>query len=227
MLGTVERIGGAAVCPLRKAQTGVRVVLCDFGNVLMNFDRDRTYRAIGHLYKRRYQDVAQLIERSGYVTSYETGAVSTKEFYEAIRRTMNDDNVSMTFEAFREWWGDIFWQNRAVIRAIRSIKSLGMRLILVSNINELHFENIKEHYPDVVGLFDDTVLSYEKRALKHDGALLKKALDISQAEASECLYIDDIPQYVQKAQSLGMKGLLYRSYPRFVRDLRSLGLYVA
>jgi HAD superfamily hydrolase (TIGR01509 family) len=133
----------------------------------------------------------------------------------------------MSFEAFREWWSDIFWENRSVIRTITTIKASGVRLVLVSNTNSLHFENIKEHYPDVIALFDDIVLSYEKRASKQDGSLLKVALEVSQVLAGECLYIDDIPKYVQAAHNLGMNGLLYRSYPRFVRDLRDFGLYVS
>jgi hypothetical protein len=43
---------------------------------------------------------------------------------------------------------------------------------------------------------------------------------------SEIIYIDDRKEFVEQASSMGMSGLVYRSYPQFAYWLREKGLYI-
>jgi FMN phosphatase YigB (HAD superfamily) len=225
-ISNVELIGGAEPCTRRRQDRAVKAIISDFGNVLMTFDRDRTYRALAHVTSRPFREIAQLLEASGHQSDYECGKLDDRAFFETVMGALGAGNA-LSFDAFTELWGDIFWENRSVVDLFRQLKSQ-VSLVLLSNTNHLHFESVREHYPDVLNLFRAHVLSYREGMKKPAAPLFLTALAKagSDLRPDQCFYVDDIPEYVEAARKLGMNGCVYHSFPSLVRSLREAGVNI-
>jgi FMN phosphatase YigB (HAD superfamily) len=227
MIKGVKPISGPAICEPRAVRSrAIRAVICDFGNVLMTFDRQRTYRALGHACGRPFKDVETTLEKETAREAYERGAIDDVSFFESVRKALGTDKP-LTLEMFSEWWGDIFWENRDVVQLFREIRDQ-VALVMLSNTNSLHMASVREHYPDVLSIFKGQVLSYEEKMLKPAPQLFQRAMALAGKDIrpEECIYIDDLPKYVDAAEKFGMMGHLYTSYRDLVRALRSVGVRI-
>ena len=96
------------------------------------------------------------------------------------------------------------------------------RLAIISN-------TMREHKVDKKGifeLFDVIILSYEVGLTKDDKAVFLLAVDKLGVTPQECVFIDDIRQFIEVAQSVGMKGILYENVEHLQSDLRKWGVTV-
>lgn len=225
----VELIGGGYECPLKKSDIGIKTFLCDFGNVIMFFDRDRTYRAIGNIFNLNYLIVKQIIEENNDLKNgYENGEISSQDYHKRILQLFERDENELTFELFREIYGDIFWLNSNMVEALKLIKKQ-CSLVLLSNTNEIHFNTFQSNYSDVLSIFDHKLLlSYKVGMLKPDQIIFHEAasMGLPGSAFNECVYVDDISEYVKVARGMGMKGIVYYSYTQFISALRKLGIYI-
>lgn len=227
MIKDVELIGESQKCAPRQITHKPKGLICDFGNVITLFDRNRTYRAIGHWFGLSHMDVLRKIENTHLRQKYEKGELSDEEFYNQIISLLNV-NRKMPYEIFSEFWGDIFWPNRTMIEVLNLLKN-EVTLVLLSNTNHLHFNNVKEHYKDIISLFDNRmVLSYEEKMAKPDKKMFEKAVSVAGSDINyrDCIYVDDKVEYVNVARELGMEGIVFYGYPQFVYRMRKLGLYI-
>jgi FMN phosphatase YigB (HAD superfamily) len=173
--------------------------------------------------------VQAAIEASDLRQRYEQGAVDTDAFLDELYDLLRCDESSLPRGALRAFWGDIFGETPEMHRALENLRRHGVRLILLSNTSELHFERIKRAYPALIALFDALVLSYEVGATKPDRAIFAAALDAARRLAPDLQpadvgYVDDVAEYVHVAESLGMRGCVYRSLPEFTQWLGAQGL---
>jgi len=234
MVQEVELIDLAPRCQVRSVEAKPKALICDLGNVVMLFDRNRTYRAIGHWLGMPFKEVQSDIEgakigNDKITDLYERGDLDDSQFYSAISKVLKGSGSrKLSFPLFSEFWSDIFWPNLKMIEALKSVKN-ELTLVLLSNTNNLHFEDVKKHYRDYVELFDDRiVLSYKERMTKSNPDIFAIARRTagSSVTPAECIYVDDKSEFVNQANSLGMKGILYFSHPQFVYSMRELGVYV-
>ncbi len=130
-----------------------------------------------------------------------------------------------------QFWGDIFWLNLPMFEVLQLLKKKGLKLVLLSNTNSLHYEYIKKDYPDVIGLFDEVVLSFEKGLDKSSKQLFEMALEKASKLVGDnkciTLYVDDVEKNVEMAESVGMRGFVFESHSHFMFWLRKAGLYLS
>lgn len=227
----VEALGRPRECGLKRFDEVPKALVCDLGNVVMDFDRTRTYRAIAHLLDGSYEDIKTRIEGSDLRERYELGKLDDDTFCEELAQIAGDTGNKLSPELLKEFWGDIFWPNKEMFAALKALKRQGLILILLSNTNQLHFSHVVKDYPELVSLFDDTILSFQEGKTKPDTEVFELTIrrvrdHKGSVSVKDILYLDDSEQYVRKAISLGMKGFVYRSYPHFIFWLRKLGLYI-
>lgn len=137
---------------------------------------------------------------------YETGRISTQEFYQSIR---DASPRPFTFEEFASAYCEIFTPNREIWTLVENLKSQKCRLILLSNTSELHYNYASHHYP-ILKLFDHKILSYQLNTWKPERAIFEKALEQAECAPNECFYIDDVPEYIESAKVLGLDGVVFK-----------------
>jgi len=134
-------------------------------------------------------------------------------FYEELVR---DLGLSMGFEEFRAAWNDIFELNPPMLEVV---KQSPRPRYLLSNTNEPHVEWIREHYPQIFPLFDRCVLSNEVGMRKPEAGIYRHVQSLSGAAPERHVFIDDIPEFVQGARTVGWHGIVFRGVEDCLREL--------
>jgi len=196
------------------------VILCDLGNVLINFDHRIAVRKILRHTPKNEEDIYNLFFDSGLTELYEEGKIDSGEFFRRIKEALR---LNMGYDSFLAIWNDIFFETPLNIKMhnlLRSIKP-GHRLIMVSNLNESHFGFLKGKL-DIFRAFDKVVLSYEAGCRKPAPRIYKLALDFVKTPPSKALYIDDRKDLVEAASRLGIKGIVFDGEGAFERVEKEL-----
>ncbi len=145
------------------------------------------------------------IFNSGLEAQYDRGLLTTDEFLAALRAQLS---LAANDEQIADAWSDIFSPNEAVIAALPELH-LRHRLVLASNTNELHARQFRRRFPEALTHFDALVLSHEVGFRKPDGEFFARCVEAAGCAASQCLFIDDKPEFVEAARKLGLQGLVY------------------
>ena len=75
--------------------------------------------------------------------------------------------------------------------------------------------------------FDVFLSSCYLEVRKPDEAIYRRALDITQRKAEECVFIDDRALNLECAQELGMRTIQFKDAPQLERELRELKIAIA
>jgi HAD superfamily hydrolase (TIGR01549 family) len=208
------------VSTLRRPVTGV---IFDFGRVLSDFDFQRFYTAI----QRRSsltpgEFAARLHEAHPLGVAYETGDLTSDEFYESVVRLAA---LAMPREEFIRAYADIFTPIHSTWSVVRALKGR-VRLGLLSNTTEWHFEHWIRQV-SIFPLFDSVTLSYVVRAMKPDPRIYRAALASMDLPPEACVFFDDIEENAAGARAAGMLGFRYTTHQQLLADLASVGITIS
>lgn len=198
----------------------IKAIVFDYGNVIARFDHLLFFKRMFPFSSMTVAEIQDEARREpNLIVSYETGLISSDEFAAQVVKRLK---LSVPKQEFKESFTDIFERFPATVQLIQQLKS-SYRLGLLSNTNEWHFEaEIKTI--DVFPLFDSVTLSFKLGAMKPSEILYRDALDKLGMQADECVYIDDIEEYVRAAQNIGFHAICYTSHEQLVSSLLSLGV---
>lgn len=73
-----------------------------------------------------------------------------------------------------------------------------------------------------ISLFDVICLSFVTGYVKPDEYAFTDIAAKLEVDAEECIFVDDQPRYVEGAERVGMRGVLYQGFGQFKRDLEAL-----
>jgi HAD superfamily hydrolase (TIGR01509 family) len=197
----------------------LNTILFDLGNVLVNVDSQRPVLRL----KQRFPSISEqriwnFFDHSDLCHQFQTGKVSSHVFYEGFRDAVCED---FSYDYFKHTWQDMFSPIRPMIDLLPDLRAR-YRLVLLSNTDELHAEYIGRQY-GFYHYFHHLIFSYEVACLKPGQEIFRIALEKSQSNPQQCVFIDDLEKNVQAAVSMGMRGILFKGYERFVQDWNELG----
>lgn len=178
----------------------IQTILFDLGNVIVPFEIERTYKAIQADCGLPLEEVADRIRSSGLYAVYESGQITTLDFFERFRDLLG---MRCTLEEFSDIWSALFLPHTTVSEELIVTLKQRYRLVLLSNTNELHFNWIRSRYP-ILRHFDALTLSWEVQAMKPDARIFAAAVANGQCRPEECFFTDDIPAYIEAARAYGI-----------------------
>jgi putative hydrolase of the HAD superfamily len=190
----------------------IKLFVFDLGNVILPFDNrqiaEKLYASSEAKGACSPADIfGYLFDlRDGSVNGFEEGNSSSMEFFLDVKDRYR---LGLEFDAFKDIWNNIFWENLEVNEVIVYLKAKGFPLFLLSNTNELHFAHIIERYP-IVHVMDEWILSFEVGAKKPKRRIYDAIFEKCDVRRDEVLYIDDTEEYVRCAAGMGMNGLVFR-----------------
>jgi glucose-1-phosphatase len=190
----------------------IELFVFDLGNVILPFDHRQIARKLCSFSKENGSGSPEEIFRhifdlrEGFINPFEEGALSSFEFYLKIRDRYGLD---LDFEAFKDIWNNIFWENPEVNEVIVCLKAMGYPVFLLSNTNELHFSHILEHFP-IIHMLDEWILSFEVGAKKPKQRIYEAIFQKMDVPSDRVLYIDDVAAYVEAAKKIGINGMLFK-----------------
>jgi HAD superfamily hydrolase (TIGR01509 family) len=198
----------------------LQTCIFDLGNVLVSFSHDRMVRNIACASGVPEEGVREFLFERGFQEAIETGKVTEEQFHtEFIAHTNSDVSI----DDIRTAVGDIFELNTEMLPLLEELRSLGIRLVLLSNTCVTHIEFVKQKW-NFLTLFDAITTSWEVGAMKPDPLIYESALRQANCPAANCFFTDDIEDYVNQAVAMGIQAHVFRNAATTRSVLRELGI---
>jgi putative hydrolase of the HAD superfamily len=200
----------------------IKAVIFDVGGVLHTDEMKFVHRDIISIlgitkktFDESYKRLIPLIQE---------GKISEKQFWNWFLKDTNSKKHLPKKSLFIREFIKRYKVNNDVIKIVKSLKSQGYKLAVLSNTIKSHVEvNEKKGVYDG---FSVRILSCEAALRKPDPKMFKLALRKLGAKFEETVFIDDKPEFVKAAKALGINGLVFKSSEILKNDLKALGLEV-
>lgn len=185
-------------------------IVFDFGNVIVNIDVDRTYRAFSELTFKSTEKIKSLFDQNQVFRNFEIGKFNDEEFRDVIRQVLgyplNDNEIDVAWNALIL---DIPRHRYDFLADLR-IKN---NIYLLSNTNSIHIEYCKKMWKknfgdaDFTQFFKKSFLSYEMEKFKPDYNIYQEVIETLDLKPSQILFFDDNADNVQAALDMGIRAI--------------------
>lgn len=195
-------------------------IIFDLGGVLL----DLNMQGIGEACKRlginpelffvkadeeNTSTVCHGISASKAITEYQVGGMTSEEFLDLVLsycgKGISRRNI---IEAWNACIGPL---PKERLDMIKQLRRKGYHTHLLSNTNDLHWEEIKRRFLSDEGytcqeLFDHVFVSHEMHLAKPDGEIYRQAVKQIGRPAAQCFFIDDALVNVEGARKEKLQG---------------------
>ena len=145
------------------------------------------------------------------------GEITEAEFWKRIGNIYNVKSFP------KNLWTEDFEKltaiNQDVMEIAKSLKSK-YKLGIISNTIEPHVKINRKR--GIFGIFDAVILSCEVNMTKDSKGIFFLTAKRLNIEADESIFIDDVGEFVDIAESAGMTGILFRNANRLKSDLEKV-----
>jgi len=203
---------------------GVKAIIFDLGNVLIDFDHTIAAKRISQFTDKSPQEIFNLFFDSELTGLFEEGRISPQVFFLKVKKILN---LKLEYDTFVPIWNEIFFlsrKNRYVYNLAHTLRN-HYKVALLSNINILHFDYLKKNFP-VFDAFHHIITSYEIGLRKPHPLIYQKTLEILNVLANNVFYTDDRAELVEKAKDLGIKSFHFQDIDKLKEDFLSVGIHL-
>lgn len=152
-------------------------------------------------WKVSYDEFLDKFNNSAESIKVHKGEISTKEFFEYLKRYMNDN---ITLEEFK----NIYVNNNEffndTIETIKKLKNLGYKVYLLSNLKEIDYEKFIKHFD--VSIFDEMFLSFKLGMLKPNDDIYQYVINKLNTKPENIYFFDDNKENVDGAIRNGINA---------------------
>lgn len=181
-------------------------IVFDFGNVLIEIDPARSIEAFQTLGAQ-----ADLNLDAEFFHDFETGAITAAEFRDALRCQLGRAASRSSLDA--AWNALLLEIPPKTLSVLRSLRTQGYRLALLSNTNSIHIDEVRRRlgpfgYGEFARCFDRVFYSYEMGLRKPDPAIYAAVdRELGITSPAEVLFIDDNSANIASAVANGWRTL--------------------
>jgi len=198
----------------------IKTIVFDFGNVVSFFDHRLTTNRLAAHAGIPAEALHAFLFGTPLEEEYESGKLTTAEFLSRIRETCK---LSCADEVIAEAWADVFHLNEAISGLLPKLKP-HHRLLLGSNTNDLHAQQFRRQFAEILEHFDALVLSHEIGVRKPQPGFFEHCQRLAGNTAAESLFIDDLPANVAGARACGWHGIVYTGIAQLHDELAALNV---
>lgn len=197
----------------------LKTVIFDLGNVLFFFDHGKMIEQIGACCGIQPEELKKIFFQHQVHQAYEKGQIHSGDIHRILQA---HGTKPFTLQEWMEAASDIFTPNLPLWPLVEDLKKKGVRLILLSNTSEIHYNYLYSHYP-ILPLFNARILSYEVKSSKPESQIFQKAIQIIECPIENCFYTDDIPEFVASARKQGIDSEVFVGVAELRRHLADRG----
>jgi putative hydrolase of the HAD superfamily len=198
----------------------IKVICFDLGKVIVDFDYAVAIRELMKATSLSLAEVTAVLSNNSFINEYETGKISTVEFFRLVSHRLR---LEVPLETFKQLWGNMFLPQPLLSESFLQSLKKRYRLILLSNTNEIHFEFVEERYP-ILGHIEERVLSYQVGCMKPDEKIYHTAVAKADVAPEEILFTDDRQENIDAARAIGIQAIQFQSEGQLKRDMKLLGV---
>lgn len=189
---------------------GIKHIIFDLGNVLLNIDPSLTDKALRELNIPDFDKVYTNLQEKNIFHDLETNAISPKQFIDSIREA---SGLALEDCQIIDAWNALLLD--FPLRRLQILQQLQLHydLVLLSNTNEIHEEYFnkvlhKAHgIPNIGVFFDKVYYSHRIGMRKPNTAIFQRVIDDCSFKPEHTLFIDDLEQNTLAAESLGIRTI--------------------
>jgi putative hydrolase of the HAD superfamily len=198
-----------------------RAVVFDLGKVLVDFD----YRIAADRFSRLggcpADELMKLFDHSPLLLRYETGQMTTAEFFAAARGRVTGlpDDAAV----FAGIFADIFSPIKPMIELHAALRRRRIPTYIFSNTNEMAVRHIREKFP-FFHRFEGYILSYEQGSMKPQAPIYEEVERQARLRGPELLYLDDREENAQAGRARGWQVIHHACPETTLAEVKRLGL---
>jgi len=187
---------------------GIKNIIFDLGNVLLNLDFDASIIAFQEL----GLDKAVLDRQQAYADpvfyNLEVGKITPEFFRQKAREILN--NPDLNDEQIDDaWYAMILDIPPHRVEAVQKLNKK-YNVYLFSNTNQIHIERLRAEFMEKYGfefpsLFKEVYYSHEIHDRKPELSSFNKVIELSGVDPNESIFIDDLENNIIGAQKAGLK----------------------
>lgn len=189
----------------------IRHIIFDLGGVLLNIDYGATARAFAALGVHDFDARYSQLQQTSIFDDLETGRLDRIAFLAAVRAF--DERLDLNDAQIEEAWNAMLLD--FPLRRLQLLQQLRGHydLFLLSNTNEIHelaFNQILADghgLPSIAVLFDRVYFSHRVGMRKPGAEVFRHILTENELAPEHTLFIDDSPQHIETAASLGIQTI--------------------
>ena len=195
-----------------------KAVVFDLGKVLLDFDYGKVVRGMREHCSLTEPEIHALINQSGLLFRYETGLISTGEFFEEVKRA---SKFCREFAVFEPLFADIFSPIPEMIALNERLRAQGIPTYIFSNTNEIAIKHIRAEYPFFAN-FTGYIYSYEQRSMKPHPAIYEAVEKQTGYRGADLLYIDDRAENIAHGAERGWQTIHHHDPSETIARVQSL-----
>jgi glucose-1-phosphatase len=189
--------------------SGIKNIIFDFGQVLLNIDPNLSAKAFKKLGIREGVDFWGSRAGSDLLIGLEKGIITPDAFMENALEMLVP---GVTPQQITDAWNALLLD--MPVTRVEKLKSLkkDYRLFLLSNSNQIHYECFMSRIENEFGfglgeLFEKLWFSHQLGLVKPDPEIFRFVLKDAGLHPEETLFIDDTLVHVEAARSVGINAL--------------------
>ena len=180
----------------------MKYFLFDIGNVLVDFDFQELYRIHSEASGKPIAPFSDCdLEMRDAV---ETGRISDAQWLAYLNETKG---LSWSLDDLVGVWSTLFTKNETGYGLFKEAQqAVGVSVHVLSNIAKHHRDAIESNWNGFFDGADGLFLSYQIGVRKPHPDIFRHALDQLGAEGGQCFFIDDLPENIEVARSVGIQA---------------------
>ena len=177
-------------------------IILDMGNVLLEWNKDKILKAVAKTQKD-YLILDKAIFQSGLWERLDLGSLTREELLDKVLSLLGDCYQKKVEEVIWNWpaYIDIYTE---VFPLLARLKENGHRIFVLSNTSPVFYELLKDQLAPLEKILDGFVLSCDIKAIKPDRKMFEEILHKYQLDPANCVFLDDIADNTNMAESLGI-----------------------
>jgi FMN phosphatase YigB (HAD superfamily) len=197
-----------------------KAVVFDLGKVLVDFDYAIAARRILPRSTTSADRLQRLIAESPLFADYETGLLTTEQFFAAVKAAIG---FRGDLAEFGHYFADIFTPISPMVSLHEEVRTRGLPTYILSNTNELSARHISRSFP-FYRRFTGHVLSYEHRVMKPDSRLYEVLERLAGFNGMDLLYVDDRPENAEAGRQRGWQAIVHETPEQTRAQFRQAGV---
>lgn len=186
----------------------IRNIIFDYGNVVFRIDFERVKKAFVQLGIADAENFFSHTKQSDLFDKLDKGLISADEFRNGVRTAAANEHLTDA-EIDAAWNSILVGVEPETIDLLKKAKEK-YRTFLLSNTNAIHYIWFSKYMHDNFGagnsaLFEHDYYSHIMGKRKPNADIFEQVLLENNLKPEETLFIDDSPQHIATAKTLGIQ----------------------
>jgi glucose-1-phosphatase len=197
----------------------IKALIFDLGGVILIHDKDLMGNILSEMFSISLSSAINLWNENKL--DLLNGTITSKQFIQKLTKTVPVDNSFMDLYCK---WEELYAKNsqidKKMIWLINEFRKKYKIFLLTDTIDTHHAYNGSRN---IYSIFDRVFASHIEKITKAEGKkVFEYVIDKINLKPNECIFIDDLEEYVKCAQQIGIYGIQYTKISELKRDLHRI-----